>query len=51
MARILVPLLVCVLGLVIHLISARGKALGLVAFGVGLWFVVESLAKHAVSFP
>lgn len=40
MVTILLPLLVCVIGAVVHLLSTKCSALGLQAFWVGLFWTL-----------
>jgi Na+/phosphate symporter len=42
-----IALLVCIIGAVIHLISANGRAaeLGRLAFGIGLFFVLSGAGE------
>ena len=47
MVSIVVPLLVCVVGALVHLTSPKAAQLGMWAFGVGLWWTL-ALASHAV---
>jgi hypothetical protein len=47
MANIIVPLLVCLVGAVVHLVSSKGATLGGYAFLVGLfWCVYLSMTVH-----
>lgn len=45
---IVVPLLVCIIGGVVHLTAPKYAQLGLWAFGVGLWWVLAEAAHHVV---
>lgn len=47
MLTILVPLLVCVVGALVHLTSPKAAQLGLWAFGVGLFWTLAQ-ASHTV---
>ena len=45
---IVLPLLVCVIGGVVHVTSTKFSSLGLWAFGVGLWLVLSESAHHVL---
>lgn len=47
---ILVPLLVCLVGAVVHLTSSKGSQLGLWAFGVGLWWTLALVGHQVLHF-
>ena len=47
---IVVPLLVCLVGAVVHLTSAKASQLGLWAFGVGLWWTLAQVAHQVLHF-
>lgn len=47
MANILVPLLVCIIGAVVHLTTAKTSQLGLYAFATGLfWTLSVTVGTH-----
>jgi hypothetical protein len=47
---IAIALLVCLLGAVLALIPNRGSTLGLIMFGVGLFYVLGAMRGHDVHF-
>jgi hypothetical protein len=48
MMTIAVPLLVCIIGGVVHLTVPKFATLGAWAFGVGLWWTLATVAGHSV---
>jgi hypothetical protein len=48
MLTIVVALLVCVIGGIVHLLSPRFATLGAWAFGVGLWWTLAEVAHHVI---
>jgi len=45
---IAIPLLVCIVGGIVHVTSAKLAQLGAWAFGVGLWWTLAEASRHLV---
>lgn len=48
MLTIIVPMLVLVIGLAVAVVPSRFTMLGLIAFGVGLWWTLAVASHHVV---
>jgi len=51
MLVLLLALVACIIGAALNIATLRASIIGGYAFAVGLWWVLEELAHHAVRLP